>query len=53
MFEVLSPNGFGKGLRWRDEGASRQLSSSSNLVKGILKSHRRGDGMRLEGREVK
>lgn len=48
MFEALYPNGFGKGLRWRDEGASRQLCSSSSLVKGILKSRKRGDGMGLE-----
>ena len=46
MFEVLFPNGLGKGLRWRDGGASRQLCSSS-LVKGILKSRKRGDGMSL------
>ena len=45
-----SPNGLGKGLRWRDGGASRQLCSSS-LVKGILKSRRRGDGMSLGDRK--
>ena len=47
MFEVLSPNGLGKGLRWRDEGASRKLCSSSSLVKGILRSRKRSDGMSL------